>query len=65
MLYKKMKADEIKQFSKTEGPDLNSETYFQTVMRRFRKHKLAMVSFVLLLVLCGAAVFAPWIQRFP
>lgn len=56
-----MKADEIKQFLKTEGSDLNSETYFQTVMRRFRKHKLAMVSLILLLVLCGAAVFAPWI----
>lgn len=36
-----------------------SETYVQTVWRRFRRHKLAMVSLVILFLMCGAAVFAP------
>lgn len=36
-----------------------SETYVQTVWRRFCRHKLAMVSLVILFLMCGAAVFAP------
>lgn len=36
-----------------------SETYLQTVLRRFRHHKLAMISFVILGIIVFAAVFAP------
>ena len=61
MLYKKFKADEKKQFSAKEYRDLGSETYLQTVVRRFRRHKLAMVSLFLLILLGGAAILAPWI----
>ncbi len=39
--------------------DITGESYLQTVFRRFRRHKLAMVSLVLLMVLGGAALFAP------
>lgn len=36
-----------------------SESYLQTVFRRFRRHRLAMVSLVVLAVLVGAALLAP------
>ncbi len=39
--------------------DITNETYFQTVFRRFKRHRLAMFSLVLLLILGGAALFAP------
>lgn len=38
-----------------------SETYLQTVWRRFRHHRLAMASLVVLAVVVGAAVLAPLI----
>ncbi len=44
--------------------DITKESYFQTVFRRFRKHKLAMASLVLLAVLCGAALLAPIIAPY-
>lgn len=39
--------------------DLKNETYMQTVLRRFRAHKLAKISLVILLVIGTAALFAP------
>ena len=39
--------------------DIISESYLQTVFRRFRRHHLAMASLVVLVVLGGAALFAP------
>ena len=36
-----------------------SETYLQTVWRRFRRHKLAMVSCVVVLLLVLAALIGP------
>ena len=36
-----------------------NESYLQTVFRRFRKHRLALVSFIVLVALVGAALLAP------
>ena len=44
--------------------DITNESYLQTVFRRFRRHRLAMVSFVLLTILVGAAILAPWIAPY-
>ncbi len=41
-----------------------NETYLQTVWRRFKRHRLAMVSGVLLLVIITAALLAPWIAPY-
>lgn len=41
-----------------------SESYIQTVWRRFRRHKMAMVSVVILLILGLAALFAPYIAPY-
>lgn len=41
-----------------------SESYLQTVFRRFRRHRLAMVSLVVLAVLVGAALLAPVIAPY-
>lgn len=39
--------------------DLESESYLQTVWRRFRRHHLALVSLVVLTAIVGAALLAP------
>ena len=44
--------------------DLISESYLQTVFRRFRRHHLAAVSLVVLVILGGAALFAPVIAPY-
>lgn len=44
--------------------NLTSETYIQTVFRRFRRHRLATVSAVVVLVIAVAAVLAPWIAPY-
>lgn len=44
--------------------DIASESYLQTVLRRFRRHRLALVSLVVLIVLGGAALFAPVIAPY-
>jgi peptide/nickel transport system permease protein len=44
--------------------DIARESYFQTVMRRFRRHHLAAVSLVVLVVLVGAALLAPLIAPY-
>lgn len=44
--------------------NLTSETYLQTVFRRFRRHRLAAVSAVVVLVIAMAAVLAPWIAPY-
>lgn len=49
--------------SKTEK-DIISESYFQTVFRRFRRHHLAAVSLIILIVLGGAALLAPIIAPY-
>lgn len=47
------------QISKPKELDITKESYFQTVFRRFRRHRLAMISFVILVILGGAAILAP------
>ena len=44
--------------------DITKESYLQSVFRRFRRHRLAMVSLVVLAVLGGAALFAPIIAPY-
>lgn len=44
--------------------DISKENYRQTVWRRFRKHKLAMVSLFCLIVLGAIALLAPWIAPY-
>ena len=47
------------QLKTKKDKDIISESYLQTVFRRFRHHHLAMASLVVLVVLGGAALFAP------
>ncbi len=49
--------------SKTEK-DIISESYLQTVFRRFRRHHLAAVSLIILIILGGAALLAPIIAPY-
>lgn len=44
--------------------DITNESYGQTVFRRFRRHRLAMFSIVVLILLGGAALFAPLIAPY-
>ena len=39
--------------------DITSESYLQTVFRRFKKHKLGMISLIVFIILGLAALFAP------
>lgn len=41
-----------------------SETYLQTVWRRFRRHRLAMVSSVILLAIVAAALIGPFFLKY-
>ncbi len=49
---------------KQNKADITSESYLQTVFRRFKRHKLAMGSLVVLILLGGAALFAPVIAPY-
>ena len=58
---------EVKSNKNPEIPkkiDLSSESYLQTVWRRFRRHRLATVSLVILFVVVGAALLAPAIAPY-
>ncbi len=44
--------------------DMISESYFQTVFRRFRRHRLALASFIVRALLGGAALLAPVLAPF-
>lgn len=50
--------------AKEKKIDITNETYLQTVFRRFRRHRLAMVSLVVLIILVGSALLAPWIAPY-
>lgn len=41
-----------------------SETYGQTVWRRFKRHRLARISLVVVLLLSAAAILAPWLAPY-
>jgi peptide/nickel transport system permease protein len=44
--------------------DIHSESYLQTVWRRFRRHRLANISLVILVIVVGAALLAPVIAPY-
>lgn len=44
--------------------DITNESYFQTVFRRFRHHRLAVVSLAVVIILGGAALLAPVIAPY-
>ncbi|MGN0377634.1 MAG: ABC transporter permease [Suilimivivens sp.] len=44
---------------KEKNIDIVNESYLQTVFRRFKRHKLALVSFVIVVILGAAALLAP------
>lgn len=48
----------------TEKNNITTESYFQTLFRRFRRHHLAAFSLAVLAVLCGAALLAPVIAPY-
>ena len=50
--------------AKDKKTDITNESYLQTVFRRFRRHRLAMASSVVFIVLAGAALLAPWIAPY-
>ena len=50
--------------AKDKKTDIINESYLQTVFRRFRRHHLAMASLVVLFVLVGSALLAPWIAPY-
>lgn len=52
-----------KNFTKKEK-DIINESYFQTVFRRFRRHHLAAVSLIILIILVGVALLAPIIAPY-
>lgn len=49
---------------KRNKEDITSESYLQTVFRRFKRHKLAMGSLIVVILLGGAALFAPVIAPY-
>ena len=49
---------------KRSKADITSESYLQTVFRRFKRHKLAMGSLIVVILLGGAALFAPVIAPY-
>lgn len=50
----------------SRGPksDISSESYLQTVIRRFKRHHLAAVGLIVLAVIVGAAILAPVIAPY-
>ena len=55
--------EELKKEKKPLSPEM-TETYLQTVWRRFRRHKLAMVSCVVLIVITLAALIGPLLSPY-
>ena len=49
---------------KRRSADIASESYLQTVFRRFRRHHLAAVSLVVVVIIVGAALLAPLIAPY-
>ena len=65
---KKWKISIISGFDARKEPggkaDIASESYQQTIFRRFRHHHLALVSLIVVIVLGGAALLAPIIAPY-
>ncbi len=56
--------DSEKRTGTDAGKDIHSESYLQTVWRRFRRHRLATISLVILVIVVGAALLAPVIAPY-
>lgn len=57
-------AKDNRKFIKRKHTDIAKESYLQTVWRRFKRHKLGMISLWILIVLGLAAIFAPFIAPY-
>ena len=57
-------AKENTKINKTKQADITKESYLQTVWRRFKRHRLGMISLVLVLILGLAAILAPVIAPY-
>jgi peptide/nickel transport system permease protein len=58
------KTIERKQTETKKVQDIHSESYLQTVWRRFKRHRLANISLVILVIVVGAALLAPVIAPY-
>lgn len=60
----KYKKEVLAGWEKEAVKDIANESYLETVFRRFRHHRLAVVSLIVLAVLVGAALLAPVIAPY-
>lgn len=61
---KENKVNKTDQADKKETNKPLNETYRQTVWRRFKRHRLARISLVVVLILSSAAILAPWLAPY-
>ncbi|MCC8104859.1 MAG: ABC transporter permease [Clostridiales bacterium] len=61
---KKTTGSQTESIKSSNGNSLHNESYLQTVWRRFRRHRLAAVSLIVLAVIIGAALLAPVIAPY-
>lgn len=62
--FRKKKKYSVDTIDEGKQKDIVSESYLQTVFRRFKRHKLALVSLVIVVILGLAALFAPIIAPY-
>ena len=62
--FRKKKKYSVDTIDEGKKKDIVSESYLQTVFRRFKRHKLALISLVLVVILGLAALFAPIIAPY-
>ena len=62
--FRKKKKYSVDTIDEGKKKDIVSESYLQTVSRRFKRHKLALISLVLVVILGLAALFAPIIAPY-
>ena len=62
--FRKKKKYSVDTIDAGKKKDIVSESYLQTVFRRFKRHKLALISLVIVVILGLAALFAPIIAPY-
>lgn len=62
--FRKKKKYSVDTIDEGKKKDIASESYLQTVFRRFKRHKLALISLVIVVILGLAALFAPIIAPY-
>ena len=62
--FRKKKKYSVDTIDEGKQKDIVSESYLQTVFRRFQRHKLALISLVIVVILGLAALFAPIIAPY-